>query len=117
MHTVTCKQCGKDFDTNHSKKIYCSYECQREALKVMNRRRVSEFQKKYRNTCRWCKVEFRGGRGQRYCSPDCKAAASEKRENDKRGGIGKGLSEVARKARASGMSYGQYVASMEGGRT
>ncbi len=112
-----CKECGKEFETNYSRKIYCSYECQREALKIMNRKRVSEFQKKYRNTCRWCKTEFRGGRSQRYCSPDCKAAAREKRAAEKRGGVGSELTRIAAEARKAGMSYGQYVTAMEGGRT
>lgn len=51
MKTKVCKQCGKLFEANEmvfNHKIYCSKECQYEAMKIKQRDRYHNKVKKYR---------------------------------------------------------------------
>lgn len=65
----TCKECGKEFRTNDSKRHYCTREC------------YYEFQKKRRaepetRVCMVCGEEFETTHwSKRYCSADCRAKA------------------------------------------
>lgn len=72
-----CKECGKPFETNHSKKIFCSWECQRENAKVRAREYARTYQKKYKaaKKCKYCGKDFEAGRGKQYCSTECKSKA------------------------------------------
>lgn len=110
-----CKECGKPFETNHSKKIFCTWECQRAFAKVRAREYARTYQKEHKaiKTCKFCGQEFTGGRGKLYCSTECKSKALIKMNREKRGHYGIELERIAAEARAAGMTYGQYVAKTE----
>lgn len=114
-----CKECGKPFETNHSKKVFCTWECQRAFAKVRAREYARNYQREYKmkKKCKFCGQEFTGGRGKLYCSTECKSKALIRQNREKKGNYGAELQRIAAEARKAGMSYGQYVAAMEGGRT
>lgn len=73
MEKKVCPQCGKEFETNYSKKIYCSNECQIEA-KLLKRREANKA-KLFLKTCPHCRHEFAPKRvNQIYCSDKCRIA-------------------------------------------
>ncbi len=90
-----------------------------------------KFKKIITKPCGWCRKEFKTGRDNEiYCSEECK---KEKRKENYRNHMArmkllkeqepvpekKGMSELARinaKARAAGMSYGQYDLALRLGR-
>ena len=37
VHTRLCRQCGKEFQTEHNSKMYCAHECYREAQNNLHR--------------------------------------------------------------------------------
>lgn len=61
----------------------------------------------YKKTCKnpHCNKDFMGTRTQQYCGPDCRLRT--RKQVPKRTCT---LEEVVRKAKANGISYGQYVA-------
>ena len=86
METRKCKICGTEFETSHYSKICCSKECAKENYKIISRehqRRITEMNRL-------------------------------EREKNKKQPKKKTMSvtDIAVKAKAAGMSYGQYVATM-----
>lgn len=67
--------------------------------------------KLYKKTCKnpKCGKDFLGARTQQYCCPDCRVPTyiPKGKQKPKRTCT---VDDVTRKARANGMSYGQYVA-------
>ena len=111
-----CKICGNEFETNNSKKVYCTWQCSREAARIRAREYMREYQKKhdYPDRCLQCGKVFRASRNTLYCSPECKRAALTKQVQETKKPV-MTLSQVARAAREAGMSYGEYVRQMEAG--
>lgn len=112
-----CKFCGKPFETDNSKKVFCRWECTREFGKIRAREYYREYSKQYKYTkrCQHCGKLFQAGRNKLYCSKECKSAALTKTQVPKKKRQVMSLSQVARAAREVGMSYGEYVRKMEAG--
>lgn len=116
-----CKVCGKEFETENSKKCYCTFACRQEGM----RRYAREYAKSYQNICKNCGKYFRAGRGTSYCSPECKeaalgrsvdvkpAASAPKKKSHAKSAKPQTLSQVAKLARDAGMTYGEYVQKKE----
>lgn len=69
METKTCKQCGKTFETNDSKRHYCSAECYEAFQRA--RRATPEIRR-----CLVCEKEFVSTHwSKRYCSAECRREA------------------------------------------
>ena len=64
--------------------------------------------KLYKKTCKnpGCGKEFMGTKTQQYCCPDCRRSKREEEKPKKN----LTLSEIAKKAKENGISYGRYVA-------
>ena len=62
----------------------------------------------FKKTCKNpnCKKVFMGVRTQQYCCPDCRTTSRTQKPISKK----RTIDEIARKSKANGMSYGQYVA-------
>lgn len=67
LRVVTCKNCGKEFQTNHPLKCFCSQECNLEwqKKKIHNIKKI----------CPACNKEFWGTKRQKYCSWECRDEA------------------------------------------
>lgn len=66
VYIVTCKHCGKVFETNYSIRTYCSHDC---AVKA-NNKRISEKPKPIVN-CIICGKPFEKNTRSNTCSPEC----------------------------------------------
>lgn len=86
-----CKQCGKLFQPIRSTHVYCCGDCNRKAEKERYKKRVKYNAEKQREYKAKKKLE----------------EAEKKRKKN-------ALNEMAKKAREAGMTYGQYVAMVEG---
>lgn len=64
-----CKECGKDFKTNDSKKHYCSVECYKEFQHKLHK-------PKELRVCLICGAEFESAHwSKRYCTTECRMKA------------------------------------------
>lgn len=117
---MTCKYCGKEFKiTFNYKKEFCSHDCVQRYHREKNRK------KRY---CIVCGAEITGRR-RVYCSEECLAKKQlenkkesyscmipkdlPKRRRKKSAKWAKELAEFNAKARALGLSYGQYEGQMQ----
>lgn len=95
MHSMSelkpCKVCGKLFKSIRSTHVYCSGDCNRKAERQRQKRDLKYNAEKQREYKAKKKLE---------------KAEKERKKH--------ALTEMAKKAREAGMSYGQYVAMMEG---
>lgn len=106
-----CVICGRSFEARSAKTLTCSFECQQEK----KRRYAREFMKthRYSCTCAECGKTFKGNRGKKYCSEECRRKHPEGRKKRSESPKEKKpitLTEIAERARKEGLSYGQYVA-------
>lgn len=99
---IKCPVCGEMFIKGRYKK-YCSTKCRK---KDYNQR----FKIKLYFQCEYCGIGFKEGRENPYCSEECKNKHSNK-QTKKRGRKKKVLSlaEINQRARAEGLTYGQYI--------
>ena len=117
-----CKICGKTFNARNVTQVYCSYDCRA----IGNRENAKQYQAKMQarkepiiKQCACCGADFVYTiHNKRYCSPECahkvqyeerKAVKSERKRKKKP----KTVRDIAKEARAHGMSYGKYVAMLE----
>ena len=121
-----CSICGKTFETNVSGKKTCSEECAAISKKRYNdaknaRARVATRERIGIKICATCGKEFSANHPAKVCcSPDCQrvrerelAKASWKKEalrEKKIKSSEKAIIDINAKAKAMGLSYGQYVA-------
>ena len=71
-HTVTCKVCGKQFETDLYNKYFCSKEC---------RDKYHYIPELVHKTCEVCGKDFTTGRkNQKYCSEECRIKRNEIRK-------------------------------------
>lgn len=122
---IECKCCGKPFEPLSVVQEYCSKECRM----IVNRERAKVNQKKYREgyvkpikKCAYCGSDFVYNiHNKQYCSKECAYAFKLKSEKEERKAHktkpkkGKTVRDIAREAREHGMTYGKYVAMLEGG--
>ena len=103
---VKCKFCGKEF-IPHAGRKYCSTECSDEQYKIAGR---IKGQKLITRTCSICGEEFQVKRSStRELCLDCKhMAKSGYKEKPKV--INSARAVKMQKIKASGMTYGQYMA-------
>lgn len=99
--TKICPICKNNFETDRNAKRYCSDECHKKSLQKPERTFV----------CECCGKDFKSVRKRRFCEPACRdysagRAPVEKGKKKKTAS----LSEVLAKAKAEGLTYGQYVA-------
>lgn len=115
-----CKKCGKEIkETFGHKRVYCSDECR--IAYYSNRDRINA-------TCEICGNPL-GKNKKKFCSDECKKIAQRryqqernkelykstkpkelpKRRRRKSSNWSRNLAEINERARALGMSYGQYV--------
>ena len=107
-----CKECGKSFETRNRQQVLCSAECRILHKKKYKRELAVKLKKEIR-ICKVCGNEFIPVRNNaRTCSDICKCKYKEKKKIEKTGIEPAWM--IDRKARAMGMSYGKYVAYMEG---
>ena len=114
-----CKWCGKPFEHENVLKLYCTPECYNAANRERSRAKSSGAKEKQ---CVCCgKTFIQNGHKQVYCSSECRAeiTRSAVRERNKKKPKPKkkacALRDLNREAQKRGMSYGQYVAMLEGG--
>jgi len=130
--TKTCEYCGKpfevdDFNKNEVRRMYCSDFCRSEAWREKAKERVRVGKRTYNVECEICGKVFLTNRPtNKTCSPEChherekrlkREQTRKKREDIKNGVIPKptkqkkveSLTDVQRKAREAGMSYGKYM--------
>lgn len=132
--TKTCAYCGKtfevdDFNHNEKRRKYCSDFCRSSALNEMARERIRVGKRSYNVECEVCGKVFLTNRSEnKTCSPECRHERDlrVKRENHRKfreamkedNAIKRvtqkqkkveSLTEVHRKAREAGMSYGKYM--------
>ena len=117
-----CKICGKIFTARNVTQVYCSCECR----EIGNRENAKQYQAKLQaqkepiiKQCACCGADFIYTiHNKRYCSPECahkvqyedrKAVNREQKRKKKP----KSVRDIAKEAKAHGMSYGKYVAQME----
>ena len=121
---LTCRRCGKPFEGKGNRR-YCSDECAEAALKEKKAQYQKEYHRRLKDgsenkrECKCCKKIFPAVRAQLYCD-ECRATdGMTLREIKKRKKpIPKpkmSLVEVAKAAKAAGMTYGEYVTKMEAG--
>lgn len=76
--TVTCKQCGKEFQTNDGKRRYCCQECY-DLAQIARRTKATQ------RVCPICGKTFESSHWSKtYCSGRCRFEA-RRREQDARG--------------------------------
>ena len=100
--TITCQVCGQtiSLEKHRKNKVVCSDECRR--------KRNAEISKKWREDhtilkkCECCGREFESAsRSTKYCSDECRKLKKKPNED---------IASISVKAKAMGMSYGQYQA-------
>jgi hypothetical protein len=114
--TKICAYCKLPFDTNRNAQQYCSLSCSSSSRKTRDEEYYIRKQLSLKMECAFCGKTFVHGRRKQYCSNECRLQANG------RGGLKDYLSdvkhakpdipadEVERRARAEGLTYGQYVA-------
>lgn len=63
-----CENCGKEYETHHTKQKYCSNECRAEA-----RVGTKTNHKREEKICKLCGKTFMGTYQSKYCSDDCRS--------------------------------------------
>lgn len=134
MHTKECAICGKTFESSQSKAKFCSPECKKEGMRLCSKRaheRGKQWKKeRQERTCEICGAIFlpktprttqcdscttniyiqspvyEEGKRKKRISAARRAKIAKERD--------RALSEKARKAKELGVSYGTYVAMLEG---
>ena len=125
-----CVICGEQFTTTNSQKKSCSHACQDE-LSRRTTRKWYEMHKRGNvkqglpgKRCLYCNELYHPNRSdQLYCSRECRQkdyalkqkwkgrkSTAQKRKERSRGKKNTGLVDIAKQARAAGLTYGQYVA-------
>ena len=94
MKKANCVICGKEFEYEKGNKICCSKECSSERIIILQR--------------------WRRRMANRGNNKLIKANKTSKADNDKPNKI-KSIAEVQKEARRRGMSYGMYIARIDGG--
>ena len=123
---IECKWCGKPFDNSEKykmRKLYCSSDCYNESNRENARKNSKNKPVQEEKECECCGKKFvRIGRKQIYCTPECReevnrSTAKERRKNKPKPKKKKicDLIDLNRQALEHGMSYGKYVAMLEGG--
>lgn len=107
-----CRECGKFFDTKNSQQVMCSKECRSAHYKKYKKELAAKLKTEVR-TCLVCNTEFIPvSNNAKTCSDKCKVLY-KKTKNVKKTGIEPAWM-INQRARALGISYGRYVAYMEG---
>lgn len=71
-----CKICGEEFTTNNKKKVYCSHECYKKGLELINRKKKPD-----KRICAHCGTEFLSAHcSKKYCTTECYQKAKKARE-------------------------------------
>ena len=119
-----CKWCGTPFDNSGkglAQKVYCCIECYK-ASNRENAKKNSKPKQIVEKECTCCGKKFtQNGHKQVYCSPECRKEMRRSTEKAKRQSKpktkkkGSNLRDLNREAMQHGMSYGKYVAMLEGG--
>jgi hypothetical protein len=131
--TKACAYCGEPFevdelDHNEIRRMYCSDFCRSEAQREKARERVRVGKRAYNVECEICGKIFLTNRStNKTCGPDCYYIRQKKvkkeqyyrsKEAKKNNELPKqkkkqkrieSLTEVQRKAREAGMTYGKYM--------
>lgn len=125
-----CVICGEEFTTTNSQKKSCSHACQDELSRRTTRKwyethkRGNVKQGLPEKRCLYCNEPYYPNRSdQLYCSRECRKkdytlkqkwkgrkSAAQKRKERSREKKNTGLVDIAKQARAAGLTYGQYVA-------
>jgi hypothetical protein len=125
-----CGYCGEPFEVDDSnpnelRRKYCSEFCRTEAANEMKKERIKIGKRSYNVECEICgKIFLTNRTTNKTCSPEChherqkklsragyyrqKEAKKEKAKKEKQKRV-ETLTEVQRKARAAGMTYGKYM--------
>ena len=113
---IECRYCGKEFKPLKNSSKYCSRECVHKARLGVN------FNKPRERQCAYCGETFMAGiHNKTYCSQKCREdMLKHDRPKEKQSVKGKSvkiksIAEMQREARMLNMSYGLYVAKMQGG--
>lgn len=104
---ITCPICNTKFKSRGLGR-FCSEEC----------KNAYYDKKPMQKVCIWCGKTFIPSRSNVvFCSDKCRKHRKDAEENPRYTSYepGKNISDVARKARESGMSYGKYVEALERG--
>ena len=121
-----CVICGKEFITTNKQKKSCSHVCQDELSRQTTRKwyeahkRGNAKQDLPKRRCLYCGELYHPNRSdQLYCSRECRQkdySKQRKWDRPKKKRIRKvtknndSITDIAKLARAAGMTYGQYVA-------
>lgn len=99
-----CPVCGKIFGTEgKARKTYCSVECREKHYAKVKKSKLY-FQ------CEYCGTPFKEGSTNPYCSDECQNMYSSGRvKNTGRKKKALSIVDISKRAKAEGMTYGQYV--------
>lgn len=126
MELIKCKYCRIEFEPKKDRQVFCCAGCRIKYGNEQQRSRMKNNAYEKVVKCEYCKEDFvrLSTSRKKYCSEECKQAASRKRQNEKLKEIMKGfrkpkkekkkkpkltITEINQKARALHMSYGEYV--------
>ena len=117
-----CKVCGNEFETTAIRRVTCSDECKEKLNKIA----VVEWRKTHKGVdypekpCLFCGKNFKPKKiDQTYCCKECRNKDYRKQrkwDHPKKVKTYKvtknndSITDIAKLARAAGMTYGQYVA-------
>ncbi|MBR5584096.1 MAG: hypothetical protein IKW21_06170 [Lachnospiraceae bacterium] len=126
----TCVECGKVFITNKGNRLTCSKECAALRVKLYTETKYAKARAATRERigtkiCLICGKEFSPNQPAKVCcSPECQRERDRERvrasnksiqqRNKKIKSSEKQINDINAKAKAMGMTYGQYVAYIEG---
>ena len=97
--TNICRTCGKEFKPSAQFKNYCSAECRDYVVR------------EYKHECPVCGTIFKASQYKVYCSEDCRIEWAKQTSPEKpKEARTSTINDINAKARALGISYGQYRA-------
>lgn len=103
-----CPNCKKTFITQKNAKVFCTKRCAKYLVK--KKQKINKF-----HLCQWCAGKFRPSEYRtKFCSCSCRGSFVEALSLLRRQNIRKkaknSTSEIERRSRRAGLSYGVYVA-------
>ena len=121
MYTRECVICGKTFESNQYQTKFCSPECKKEGMRLCSKRaheRIKQWKKERKERpCEICGAIFLPETTRTTQCDSCTTNTyiqSPIYDDGKRKKRDRALSEKVGKARELGVSYGTYVAMLEG---